>query len=172
MDALTEQRSMEWVHRVGEYRTLMGKRDQLGYPLGEVERARLEELELFFTACADPQRAPFVARDQVRAPIQLIVSFAAGQNGQVGSGWGEARDISGEGIYLSTTQPLPVGAHTVIRVIDRYNGDEWRFGAEVVRIECGAQTGMGLRFVGIPLSIRLGHRTTPPVLPRHLKQAA
>ena len=74
---------MEWVNRVGEYRVLLGKRDQLGYPLGELESARLQELELFFTACADPNRAPFVARDQVRAPVTLIVSFSAGQ---IGSG--------------------------------------------------------------------------------------
>jgi hypothetical protein len=160
---------MEWINRVGEYRVLLGKRDQLGYPLGELERARLNELELFFTACADPTRAPFVARDQVRAPVTLIVSFSAGQ---IGNGWGEARDISGEGVYIETSQPLPVGAQTVVRVINRYTGDEWRFAAEVVRLECGDRTGMGLRFVGIPLSMRLGHRTTPPYLPHDLKHAA
>ena len=75
-------------------------------------------------------------------------------------------------MYIETTQPLPVGSQTVVRVIDRHTGDEWRFAAEVVRLECGERTGMGLRFVGIPLSMRLGHRTTRPHHPRDLSQAA
>ena len=32
--------SMEWVRRAGDYRVLTGKRDRLGYPLGQVEQAR------------------------------------------------------------------------------------------------------------------------------------
>ena len=43
-----ERDSMEWIKRASEYRTLAGKRDLLGYPLGAVEAARLEELERFF----------------------------------------------------------------------------------------------------------------------------
>ena len=72
-----------------------------------------------------------------------------------------ARDISGDGVFIETRKPLRVGARTVMRVRDRVTGDEWRFGAEVVRLEGGEHGGMGLRFVGIPLALRLGHRPAP-----------
>ena len=53
MDFSTERQSMDFIHRVGEYRTLVGKRDQLGYPLGSLEQARLDELEAFFARQVD-----------------------------------------------------------------------------------------------------------------------
>jgi hypothetical protein len=159
---------MDWIRRVGEYRTLVGKRDQLGYPLGAVEQARLEELEAFFArAAADYGRLPFVAREAARAPIALTVSFSAGRV----PGFGEASNLSTEGMFVKTSEQLPVGTRTEVRVIDRHSGDEWRFGAEVVRIELGSadQRGMALRFRGIPLALRLGHRS--PERPR-FKRAA
>jgi hypothetical protein len=152
MDPVTEHKSMEWIRRVGEYRTLAGKRDSLGFPLDATEAARLDELELFFTACSDPERAPFITRNHERAAIHLVVTFRAGQND---IGCGEARDISGEGLFISTAQALPVGSSTVVRIIDRFLGDEWRFAAEVVRVERG---GMGLKLIGIPVVMRVGHR--------------
>ena len=150
---------MEWVRRVGEYRTLIGKRDGLGCSLGEQDLARLEELEQFFTACADPHRVPFIQRDQVRATVSVIVVFTAGR-GTVAVD-GQVSDISGEGVFIQTAKPLPVGAQTVLRIIDRFTGDEWRFAAEVVRLDSTKKHGMGLRFVGIPVSLRLGHRAAP-----------
>ena len=160
---------MEWIRRVGEYRTLVGKRDQLGYPLGALEQARLEELEAFFARSADRTVLPFVERESPRTPVSLTVSFSAGRV----PGFGEARDLSTEGIFIKTTEQLPVGTKTEIRVIDRHSGDEWRFGAEVVRIECGPddRRGLALRFRGIPLALRLGHRSSTPRAPR-IKRAA
>jgi hypothetical protein len=158
MDSGIEGKSMEWVRRVGEYRTLIGKRDALGYSLSDRDLGRLEELEQFFTACADPHRVPFIQRDQVRATVSVVVTFT---DGRVGSGHGQVSDLSGQGAFIETTHPLPVGAQTVIRIIDRFTGDEWRFGAEVVRHDSTKKHGMGLRFVGIPVSLRLGHRGTP-----------
>ncbi len=147
---------MDWVRRAGDYRVLVGKRDRLGYPLGELERARLDELERFFVQDANRRRAPWASREQIRAPISVVV--------QVGDWSGEARDISGDGIYVATQAPLPIGARTVVRVTDESYQDgedaqapyeQWEFGAEVVRLD-GA--GMGLRFVGIPLALRITHR--------------
>ena len=152
---------MEWITRVGEYRTLRGKRDQLGCALGRSEAARLAELERFFAACADPHRIPFVQRDQLRAAISLFVTFRTGEENCDG----EARDVSGDGMFIATPRPLAPGAQTTIRVIDRYTGEEWRFAAEVVRAE---SHGMGLRLLGIPLALRLGHRGAPPHSPRRL----
>jgi hypothetical protein len=109
---------MEWITRVGEYRTLRGKRDQLGCALDRSEAARLAELERFFTAIADPHRVPFVQRDQVRAAISLIVTFRTPD----GNADGEARDVSGDGMFIATPKPLFPGAQTVVRVIDRHSG--------------------------------------------------
>ncbi len=158
---------MEWVRRAGEYRTLAGKRDELGFPLAPLESARLAELERFFSACADPERVPFVQREHIRRPISIVVTF---RTSQLVNESGEARDISGEGLYIACHQPLDIGENTVVRVIDRFSGEEWRFGAEVVRVELGERPGMGLRFVGIPLALRVGHRGAPPELP-HRKAA-
>lgn len=151
---------MDWVKRAGDYRILVGKRDRLGFPLGEVERARLDELERFFMQDANRRRAPWASREQIRAPISIVVQF--------GDWVGEARDISGEGMYVVTQAPLALGDRTVVRVTDAPahedpNADDdaeppyeqWEFGAEVVRLDA---TGMGLRFVGIPLVLRITHR--------------
>jgi hypothetical protein len=150
--------SMDWVRRAGDYRVLTGKRDRLGYPLGEVEQARLAECERFFTHDANRRRAPWASREQIRAPISIVVQF--------GDAVGRAQDISGEGIYVVTTAPLRLGERTVVRVSDEPVSaeendedetpyEEWQFGAEVVRVEGG---GMGLRFIGIPLALRICHK--------------
>jgi hypothetical protein len=149
---------MDWVRRAGDYRVLVGKRDRLGYLLGEVERARLEELERFFVQDANRRREPWASREQIRAPISVVV--------QIGDFSGQARDISGDGMFVLTTAPLPIGARTVVRVTDEPaladDGDgarppyeQWEFAAEVVRLEAA---GVGLRFVGIPLTLRITHR--------------
>jgi hypothetical protein len=153
--------SMEWVRRAGDYRVLVGKRDRLGYPLGEVEQARLVELERFFMQDANRRRMPWATREQIRAPISIVVQF--------GDAVGRAQDISPDGMYVVTTAPLYVGARTVIRVneepyvIRETDGDDadetpyeqWQFGAEVVRLDAA---GMGVRFVGIPLALRIVHK--------------
>jgi hypothetical protein len=157
MDPTVERLSMDWIRRAAEYRTLVGKRDQLGCPLGRLDRARLDELERFFLDCADDERPAWATREQIRARISLIVTYST----PAGSLAGDARDLSADGMFIETVSPLPVGAHTIIRVIDRTSADEWRFGAEVVRVAPGPQGGMGLRFVGIPLELRLGHRQPP-----------
>jgi hypothetical protein len=158
--------SMDWVRRAGDYRVLVGKRDRLGYTLADAERARLDELERFFVQDANRRRAPWASREQIRAPISVVVQF--------GDWVGQARDISGDGMYIETQAPLAIGQRTVIRVTggtvrdpdgDKLEGldeveaeapyEQWEFGAEVVRLD---GSGMGLRFVGIPLALRITHR--------------
>ena len=161
---ISERESMDWIRRASEYRTLTGKRDQLGFPLGAVEAARLGELERFFEESMHPARLIWNQREQQRVPISVVVMF-----GQNDIGRGRARDISGDGLYVETDAPLPVGTRTVVAVMDRMTAEEWRFGAEVVRLESG---GMGLRFVGIPVSLRVGHRAAPPLRRRPMRRAA
>jgi hypothetical protein len=156
---MATESGMDWVRRAGDYRVLVGKRDRLGFPLGADDQARLDELERFFTQDANRRRAPWASREQIRAPISVIV--------QIGDWSGEARDISGDGVYVATRAPLPIGARTVIRVTEERAAEDedddgaevpyqqWEFGAEVVRLDKG---GMGLRFVGIPLTLRITHR--------------
>jgi hypothetical protein len=165
MDSISERESMEWIRRASEYRTLTGKRDQLGFSLGEAELARLAELEEFFLETIHPARATYTQRDQGRVPVSLVVTFS----GRDGNGKGRARDISGQGLYVETPEPLPVGAHTVVAMSDRETQEEWHFSAEVVRI---SERGMGLRFLGIPLALRVGHRGSPTVRKRPLRRAA
>jgi hypothetical protein len=172
---MSTESSMEWVKRAGDYRVLVGKRDRLGYLLGEVERARLDELERFFMQDANRRRAPWASREQIRAPISIVVQF--------GDWVGEARDISGDGMYVVTQAPLTLGERTVVRVTDApvhdvdnddFDADapyeQWEFGAEVVRLDAG---GMGLRFVGIPLVLRITHRNRDgePVSPVEMHAA-
>lgn len=161
---VTEAESMEWVRRASEYRTLTGKRDQLGYPLGMIEMARLAELERFFEESVHVARMAFNQRDMARAEISVFVTF-----GPAGTLRGLARDISADGLFVETAAPLPVGAKTVVAVMDNNTAEEWRFTAEVVRL---GSDGMGLRFVGIPLSMRVGHRRATPPQSRPLKKAA
>jgi hypothetical protein len=138
---------MEWVQRAGEWRTLAGKRDLRG-SLTADEQTKLGELEHFFCDVADSNRFPFQQREQVRAAVELVVTFAGVE--------GKLRDVSGEGAFVETALQFEVGARTVMRIIDCWTGDEWRFGAEVVRT---THEGVGLKFVGIPLQLRLGHRS-------------
>jgi hypothetical protein len=152
---------MDWVRRAGDYRVLVGKRDGLGFPLGAEEQARLDELERFFMQDANRRRVPWASREQIRAPISVVV--------QLGGISGRARDISGDGIFVETATPLPIGARTVVCVTDdplpadedeaEVPYEEWRFSAEVVRLD---KDGIGLRFVGIPLVLRITHRNRGP----------
>ena len=73
--------SMDWVKRAGDYRVLVGKRDSLGYSLGEAESARLDELERFFTQDANRRRAPWASREQIRAPISVVSTALSSASG-------------------------------------------------------------------------------------------
>jgi hypothetical protein len=147
---------MEWIKRASEYRTLRGKRDMLNYPLADRDAARLGELELSFQECLHPSRMVFNQRDQQRITISIGVTFS----GRNGTGRGRARDVSGDGLFVETEEALRVGEKTVVSVMDRETSEEWQFSAEVVRI---GSTGMGLKFLGIPVSLRVGHRRPAPV---------
>jgi len=161
-----ERESMEWIKRASEYRTLRGKRDLLGYPLGMIEAARLDELERFFQENLHPSRMVFNQREQQRIGISIVVTFS----GRDGIGRGRARDVSGDGLYVETEETLPVGSRTMVSVMDRTTAEEWQFSAEVVRIE---SSGMGLKFLGIPLALRVGHRRPAPTVRRPtLRKAA
>ena len=160
-----ERESMEWVKRASEYRTLRGKRDLLGSPLGALEAARLDELERFFQENLHPSRMVFNQREQQRIGISIVVTFS----GRDGNGRGRARDVSGDGLYVETETSLPVGSRTVVSVMDRTTQEEWQFSAEVVRIE---SSGMGLKFLGIPLSLRVGHRRPVPTARPTFRKAA
>jgi PilZ domain len=160
-----EKESMEWIKRASEYRTLRGKRDMLGYPLGMVEAARLDELERFFQENLHPSRMVFNQREQQRIGISIVVTFS----GRDGIGRGRARDVSGDGLYVETEEALPVGTRTMVSVMDRTTSEEWQFSAEVVRIE---SSGMGLKFLGIPLALRVGHRRPVPTVRPTLRKAA
>jgi hypothetical protein len=154
---------MEWIKRACDYRTLIGKRDLLGSSLTGPELERLEELRQQFAGSPYTGRPLFNQREQLRAPVSALATFKS----ETGTTKGLLRDISGEGVFVETARPLPLGARTVVSVSDRATLEEWRFGAEVVRTEL---EGMGLRFVGIPVALRVGHRASERQRP--LRRAA
>ncbi|HEX6839858.1 MAG TPA: PilZ domain-containing protein, partial [Polyangia bacterium] len=106
----------------------------------------------------------------IRAPISVVV--------ELGDARAEARDISGDGIFVVTDVRLPIGARTVVRVADEPPTgddidaeapyDQWEFAAEVVRLDVD---GMGLRFVGIPLVLRITHRSQSEAAPLRMHAA-
>lgn len=153
------ERSTDWVRRAGQYRVLTGKRD-LDCPLSESERLYLAALEFHFRRDEDRRRLPFAQREQLRAPIAVPV--------RLGDFPGTAQDISGDGIYVVTAARLALGTRTVVSISGEpplFDEDqdcdgtveEWQFSAEVVRTD---GTGLGLRFVGIPVALRIWHRRT------------
>src|SRR5579864_2689545 len=103
---------MEWIRRTVHYRTLIGKRDNLGYPLRTDEAARLAELKQFFASVQSPELEAWAQREQSRATISVVVTF---QNGTPNGGRGCARDISGDGVFVETTALLRPGTRTTIR---------------------------------------------------------
>jgi hypothetical protein len=144
--------ALELMKHCVDYRTLRGKRDELGLVLSPGDGARLDELERFFSERPDRDAPEYARRDHVRRPVRLIVEYRAADGARAG---GVVRDLSCEGVFLETLYPLAPGARTVLRVFDRAGGSEWRLGASVVWVK--RSRGMGLRFVGIPLDVRLGH---------------
>ena len=155
MERRTERAIIRWVSQVGDYRTLIGKRDWLGQPLPAEESERLEQLEHHFAAVVNPERGPFCERGQRRAPLAIAVRFRT-PSGSVKAG--VLLNLSGEGAYVSSATLLPIGSVTELQIVDPATGDEWRFGAGIVRHDGRVPVGMGLRLIGIPLILRFGHR--------------
>ncbi|MSP62367.1 MAG: hypothetical protein EXR72_18945 [Myxococcales bacterium] len=147
-----------------DYRTLRGKRDDFGLDLSNADSERLAGLEDFFRqqAVAGRSASPpaFVQRDHLRQEIHLKVVF---QRGDGESSEGTLHNLSASGAFIETAEPLVAGQRTVVRVTDAAASVEWRIVADVAWVR-GA--GMGLRFVGIPLEVRLGHplRAVSPFL--------
>lgn len=156
MVELREDEAMAMVRHCMEYRTLSGKRDQLHLQLSERDRELLDELDHFFSehAGAGPRGVPeFARRDFRRRPLRLEVEFR-GEDGCARDGM--IGNLSGGGLFIETDQPLVPGSETVLRIFGSQH--ELRFGASVAWVHAG---GMGVRFVGIPLEVRLGHRGRP-----------
>jgi hypothetical protein len=156
MVAMWESEAMTMIKHCVDYRTLRGKRDELGCALRDDERELLDELEAFFAERADgPDGVPeFASRSERRRPVRVQVEFRGVDGTVVG---GRLENLSGGGAFVETGAPLIAGDRTVLRIFDASGGREFRFGAEVAWV---GPSGMGLRFVGIPLEVRLGHRRT------------
>ncbi len=158
---------MAMIKHCVDYLALRGKRDDLGMALSPENTELLEELESFFRERADNAvNVPeFARRDFRRREVRIEVQFARNDGTTTDA---VMSNLSGGGVYIETLAPLPAGQRTVVRIFDALAGREWRFGAAVAWVHHG--NGMGLRFVGIPLEVRLGHRSNPGRRP--LRRAA
>ncbi len=146
-----------------DYLALRGKRDDLGLSLSPGDRELLDELERFFLERAEhaPAGVPeWARRDHHRRDLKLAVRFTRADGS---ASDGRMVNLSGGGAFVETIEPLAAGQRTVLRIIDEAAAREWRLGAAVAWVQHGG--GMGLRFVGIPLEVRLGHRphAKPPL---------
>ncbi len=153
MAALLEKAAFLMIQLCADYRTLRGKRDDLRVALSPGDEARLGQIERFFDdPYGGPAGAPeFARRAQQRCAVRVPATFDDADGSPCE---GLVRDVSGTGALVEARAPLAVGARTVLRVLDAASGSEWRFWAEVAWSAEGGR--MGLRFLGIPLALRVG----------------
>lgn len=140
---------------IHDYRMLRAKSDSLDIPLDDAERARLAGLERLLRGDvpgADEERDN---RVMPRLPSPIPVHFTA----PAGFETGRIRNVSGGGMAILTSRPAPIGAHTLIRLIDDDRGVEYLFPARVVWRTGGARPGMGVAFDGLPTRTRIGEQT-------------
>lgn len=154
------------------HRALRARVEQ-GIPLRANEQRRLVELERVFGAGgletsrpSDPGRPAFLLRLETRASLRLPVEFLVGRDE-----WapGAMANLSLSGFFVETDAPYAVGAKVLFRFFDLAAGRLWQFTGEVERVAGGDGGGMGLRFHGVPLELRLGSAAAGA---RHLPVAA
>ena len=138
------------------YRALRGCRDDLHLRLKSDEARRLAELERVF-GILDPaagDHPSFLLRLEERAPLRLAVEFRR-DSGELAEG--HLSNLSAGGFFVETAFPLHPGEHLTFKFLDLGAGRVWLFAGEVEWSREGAGGGMGLRFAGIPVEMRLGH---------------
>lgn len=146
------------------HRALRGRVDQLHLPLKPDEQRRLTELERVFGGGTtaddvDASRPAYLLRLEDRATVRIPVEF------RVGAGeWVRAAlsNVSASGFFVRTEAPVATGERLLFRFLDLGARRVWQFAAEVERIAGGPEGGMGLRFHGLPLELRLGDRDPQP----------
>ena len=155
--------SLQVLIRHLEYRSLVGRRDELGLCLRPDEILRLRDLEAGLDSpppCGSGAAPPFLTRARERRSVFVPLEFRAGGVDREGV----ARNVSTGGIFVSTSHPLRSGERPSLRLFDDGNEREWRFSAEVVWTRHGPDGGMGLRLLGVPFEMRLGgHRRHRPL---------
>lgn len=168
-------------------RALRGRRDELRLPLSPDERRRLAELERVFgaaravghgdagdplgspaPAAPDPPgdgpegRLPFLVRLEERRPLRAVVEFRTASGELVE---GLLRNLSTGGFFVETEHAEGPGERLTFRFVDSAAGRAWTFAGEVgwVRSPRHDDGGMGVRFVGVPVELRLGAPGKPPL---------
>lgn len=154
------------------HRALRGRVDQLNLPLKPDEERRLAELERVFGAGGslapragettteggegdEAARPAFLLRLEGRSPVRIPVEFQTGTGEWIGAA---LSDLSSSGFFVKSEAPVPVGERLLFRFFDLGAGRVWQFAGQVERIAGGVDGGMGLRFHGLPLELRLGDR--------------
>lgn len=154
------------------HRALRARVDQ-GVALRSDEQRRLVELTSVFgsgdldaSAGDDSTRPAFLLRMDARASLRLPVEFMVGRDEWVS---GALSNLSRSGFFVEAKAPFVVGAKVLFKFLDIGAGRLWQFMGEVERVAGGEGGGMGLRFHGAPLELRLG---SPGAGARHLPVAA
>lgn len=144
---------MEKLDRIYELRMLLAREGELQIPLNDAESVRLARLER-----ALGRRVPSVdERDsETWLPVPLPIQFTA--QGTYGSGI--ARNVSGGGMAVITSEPPALGQRMVVRVEDQVHGVEYVFPARVISRVVKGLSAMGVAFEGVPSQTRLGNRNS------------
>jgi len=144
---------MERLDGIYEIHMLRARAGELQIPLNDVESARLARLER-----ALGSRVPSLdERDaETWLPTPVPVQFTA--QGTYGSGM--ARNLSGGGMAIVTSEPPALGSRLVVRVEDQARGVEYVFPGRVISRVVKGLTAMSVEFEGVPSQARLGTRTS------------
>ena len=148
------------------YRALRGRRDDLGLMLRPDEAERLAELEAVFGVDSDVSQPILLPRLHERFPVRLPLEFRRADGLPCE---GTLLNLSTHGFFVATSHTRTPGERLTFRFVDHGAGREWQFAGEVAQARGGDRSGMGLRFVGIPLEV---HHTRPPTSGDRLSVAA
>jgi hypothetical protein len=158
--------SVEALHHTLERLVLQGRRDLLGLALRPHEARRLDELSAVLRPSPPPSpsgrvgAADFLRRQEPRRVVTLAIELrdATGERCD-----GCIHNISASGLCVAGAGVAGArGERVGLRFVDEPAGREWHFVGEVMWSRIGPKPVAGLRFVGIPVELRLGVRGGAP----------
>jgi hypothetical protein len=128
-----------------EYSFLRGRRS-VGLRLSRLDELRLSSLQRLLEEDSAEKR-----RRHRRVPVMLTVELRA----EDGLRRATILNLSADGMFVATPTPVAAGSEVQIR-IGRRTDVEYSFPCVVQWTISGANPGMGLRIIGIPLEVRHG----------------
>src|SRR5690606_22716487 len=118
---------MNLLEIVYEYQYLLHRRQSMGLPLDDHERARLVGLDRLL-------RGDYMGSGRTEM-TRLLHPIPAQFTRPGGFGAGEIRDVNGNGMAIVTSHPSVIGTRTAVRIADPLGGVEYMFPGRVVWVQ-------------------------------------